>query len=115
MASNTSSSPLSGKARSAATTASASSSSSAARSYHAHLAQQQLAFQMQQRELVFQATRGAAAMGGPISPRLLPLGSPGPVTPLALEDNPAGYLMMSPSQALHLEKLAAAEQSEDSK
>ncbi|KAJ6257960.1 hypothetical protein Dda_7750 [Drechslerella dactyloides] len=127
------SSPLAGKARPAA--ASSSSSSPARASYHALLAQQQLAFQMQQRELIYQATRGAAASassssavgaGGPISPRLLPLGSPGPVTPLTLEDNPAGYLgLLTPAQVLqlqqhHLEKLAAAsavtaEQSEDPK
>ncbi|EPS45248.1 hypothetical protein H072_770 [Dactylellina haptotyla CBS 200.50] len=108
----TAASPLSGKPRSAALPTSA-------RTYHAYLAQQQLAFQMQQRELIYQATRAANSMGGPISPRLIPLGSPGPVTPLTLEDNPAGYLMMpasgllSPSQVLqlqqhHLEKLAAA-------
>ncbi|KAF3912576.1 hypothetical protein ABW21_db0205134 [Orbilia brochopaga] len=125
------SSPLSGKARPAAT-----STSSARASYHALLAQQQLAFQMQQRELIYQATRGAASAssgsavagaGGPLSPRLLPLGSPGPVTPLTLEDNPAGYLgLLSPTQVLqlqqhHLEKLAvasslaASEQAEDPK
>ncbi|KAF3909644.1 hypothetical protein AA313_de0207344 [Arthrobotrys entomopaga] len=113
----TASSPLSGKPRSAATATSTAPTS--ARSYHVHLAQQQLAFQMQQRELIYQATRAANTMGGPISPRLLPLGSPGPVTPLTLEDNPAGYLVMpnagllSPSKVLqlqqsHIEKLAAA-------
>lgn len=67
---------------------------------------------MQQRDLIFQSTR--AASSGPISPRLIPLGSPGPVTPLTLEDNPAGYLgasLLSPALQLqqhHLEKLAAA-------
>ncbi|KAK6513333.1 hypothetical protein TWF281_004964 [Arthrobotrys megalospora] len=107
-------SPLSAPSMSTATASAITSSPSTSKSrrtYHAHLAQQQLAFQMQQRDLIFQATRAASnTIGGPISPRLIPMGSPGPVTPLTLEDNPAGYLF-SPSiqlQQHHLEKLAAA-------
>jgi hypothetical protein len=60
------------------------------------VAQQQL--QLQQKEIIQQATRGLLPphmlQSGPISPRLLPLGSPGPVTPLALEENQGGYLMV---------------------
>ncbi|KAK6514220.1 hypothetical protein TWF506_008623 [Arthrobotrys conoides] len=95
-------------------TSSARTPGPSARTYHAHLAQQQLAFQMQQRDLIFQSTRATSSSSGPISPRLIPLGSPGPVTPLTLEDNPAGYLsasLLSPALQLqqhHLEKLAAA-------
>ncbi|KAF3202977.1 hypothetical protein TWF192_002099 [Orbilia oligospora] len=95
-------------------TSSARTAGPSARTYHAHLAQQQLAFQMQQRDLIFQSTRATSSASGPISPRLIPLGSPGPVTPLTLEDNPAGYIsasLLSPALQLqqhHLEKLAAA-------
>ncbi|KAF3160113.1 hypothetical protein EYR41_011525 [Orbilia oligospora] len=95
-------------------TSSARTPGPSARTYHAHLAQQQLAFQMQQRDLIFQSTRATSSASGPISPRLIPLGSPGPVTPLTLEDNPAGYIsasLLSPALQLqqhHLEKLAAA-------
>ncbi|KAI9813469.1 MAG: hypothetical protein M1827_004145 [Pycnora praestabilis] len=57
-------------------------------------AQRQL--HMHQRELIANATRGrgAAMTGGvkPTSPKLLPLGSPGPVTPLMLEEE-GGYLI----------------------
>ncbi|KAI9678063.1 MAG: hypothetical protein M1817_006007 [Caeruleum heppii] len=58
--------------------------------------------QMYQRELVASATRvvraGASPRERPTSPRLNPLGSPGPVTPLALEEE-AGYLMAGASAA----------------
>lgn len=55
-------------------------------------AQKQLYFN--QREM-FSAARGATspnASGKPVSPRLQPLGSPGPVTPLELEGE-EGYLL----------------------
>jgi len=84
------------------------------RTYHSALSQQQIAFQMQQRELIQQATR-AAMLGGPVSPRLIPLGSPGPVTPFMLEESNGGYVMASGSappmlqfEPHHLEKLAKA-------
>ncbi|RPA74866.1 hypothetical protein BJ508DRAFT_28905 [Ascobolus immersus RN42] len=56
--------------------------------------QQQLQFQQQQ--ILQQATRGLIPphmlQSGPISPRLNPMGSPGPVTPLALEEGQSSYL-----------------------
>ncbi|KAI9845008.1 MAG: hypothetical protein M1837_005152 [Sclerophora amabilis] len=64
-------------------------------------AQRQL--QNYQRELVASATRvgrnSSSSIRRPVSPRLNPLGSPGPVTPLALEKEDGGYLTagMSPN------------------
>lgn len=68
-----------------------------------------------QRELVATARGGRVVPGPkPASPRLIPLaGSPGPVTPLELENQSDGYLFVragSPSvtkagQAEHIEKL----------
>src|SRR5690606_23344744 len=57
--------------------------------------QQQL--QLQQREIIQQATRGSIPPHmGPVSPRLLPLGSPGPVpSPLTLDEGQSGYLYAS--------------------
>lgn len=51
-----------------------------------------------QRDMVEQATRAARRAGATIedpgAPKLIPLGSPGPVTPMALEEsNAAGYLV----------------------
>jgi hypothetical protein len=51
--------------------------------------------QMQRAQMLAQ-TYGGSSSGGskPISPRLLPLGSPGPITPFELEDNAdAGYVV----------------------
>jgi len=57
--------------------------------------------QQYQRDMIAQARRaglpdssvqGSAKSTKPISPRLLPLGSPGPITPLELEES-AGYLV----------------------
>lgn len=91
-----------------------SSANSSPRTYHSALSQQQIAFQKQQRELIQQATR-AAMLGGPVSPRLIPLGSPGPVTPFMLEESNAGCIMASGAappmlqfEPHHLEKLAKA-------
>ncbi|KAL0637956.1 hypothetical protein Q9L58_003034 [Maublancomyces gigas] len=60
---------------------------------HSLSAQQQL--QLHQKEIIHQATRAGIPQHllttGPMSPRLMPLGSPGPVTPLALEDGPDGF------------------------
>lgn len=55
-------------------------------------AQKQLYFN--QRELLSASIRGSSAgqAGKPVSPRLEPLGSPGPVTPLELERE-EGYLL----------------------
>lgn len=54
-------------------------------------AQKQLYFN--QREILTAAARGSPNQAGkPVSPRLLPLGSPGPVTPLELERD-EGYLI----------------------
>lgn len=55
-------------------------------------AQQQL--QLHQKDLIQQATRGSlpSHLLFPSSPRLIPMGSPGPVTPLTLEESQGGYL-----------------------
>ncbi|EKG20813.1 hypothetical protein MPH_01874 [Macrophomina phaseolina MS6] len=45
-----------------------------------------------QRELLANATRNMATGTKPVSPRLNPLGSPGPVTPLELEGQQGDYL-----------------------
>lgn len=61
-------------------------------------AQQQL--QIHQRDLIQQATRGTlpSHILFPSSPRLIPMGSPGPVTPLTLEEAQGGYFFTgSPS------------------
>ncbi|KAF8436381.1 hypothetical protein BGX38DRAFT_1145418 [Terfezia claveryi] len=61
-------------------------------------AQQQL--QIHQKDLIQQATRGTLPSHHlfPSSPRLIPMGSPGPVTPLTLEEAQGGYLFAgSPS------------------
>jgi len=62
-----------------------------------------------QRELLANASRGSRTAPGPkpTSPRLIPLGSPGPVTPLELEGHD-GYLMAGVSTddaAAHVDKL----------
>lgn len=54
--------------------------------------------QKYQRDMIEQATRGArragASIDNPGAPKLLPLGSPGPVTPMELEESSAaGYLV----------------------
>lgn len=51
-----------------------------------------------QRELIASASRSSLTVSTtvhykPLSPKLLPLGSPGPVTPLMLEEEGAGYLV----------------------
>ena len=79
-------------------------------------AQQQL--QIHQKDLIQQATRGTlpSHLLFPSSPRLIPMGSPGPVTPLTLEEAQGGYLFAgSPSntsgmqfmQQRDMDKLAA--------
>ncbi|KAF8419000.1 hypothetical protein EV426DRAFT_301855 [Tirmania nivea] len=79
-------------------------------------AQQQL--QIHQKDLIQQATRGSlpSHLLFPSSPRLIPMGSPGPVTPLTLEEAQGGYLFAgSPSstsgmpfmQQRDMDKLAA--------
>lgn len=79
-------------------------------------AQQQLQFH--QKDLIQQATRGSlpSHLLFPSSPRLIPMGSPGPVTPLTLEEAQGGYLFAgSPSnsssmpfmQQRDMDKLAA--------
>ena len=63
-------------------------------------AQQQL--QLHQKDLIQQATRGSlpSHILFPSSPRLIPMGSPGPVTPLTLEEAQGGYLFAgSPSNS----------------
>ena len=63
-------------------------------------AQQQLQFH--QKDLIQQATRGSlpSHILFPSSPRLIPMGSPGPVTPLTLEEAQGGYLFAgSPSNS----------------
>ncbi|KAI9866080.1 MAG: hypothetical protein M1813_001641 [Trichoglossum hirsutum] len=59
-----------------------------------HYSDAQLQLHQYQRELIANATRGKTSSAGcarPVSPRLIPLGSPGPVTPLMLEEE-GGYL-----------------------
>ncbi|KAI9823781.1 MAG: hypothetical protein M1832_002338 [Thelocarpon impressellum] len=55
-----------------------------------------------QRDLINNAILAPRNPGGdhrPNSPQLAPLGSPGPVTPLVLEDEAVGYLASGPSSA----------------
>ncbi|KAI9791530.1 MAG: hypothetical protein M1833_001514 [Piccolia ochrophora] len=65
--------------------------------YHPQYSDAQRQLHAYQRELITTATRGGrygssgAGDQRPLSPRLLPLGSPGPVTPLMLEEE-GGYL-----------------------
>ncbi|KAI9784596.1 MAG: hypothetical protein M1839_001818 [Geoglossum umbratile] len=63
-----------------------------------HYSDAQLQLHQYQRELIANATRGKTSLGyaRPVSPRLLPLGSPGPVTPLMLEEE-GGYLVAGAS------------------
>jgi hypothetical protein len=63
-----------------------------------HYSDAQLQLHQYQRELIANATRGKTSSGcaRPVSPRLLPLGSPGPVTPLMLEEE-GGYLVAGAS------------------
>lgn len=50
--------------------------------------------QMKQAQILAQAYGGSGSGSKPISPRLLPLGSPGPITPLELEDSAdTGYVV----------------------
>ncbi|PWW78282.1 hypothetical protein C7212DRAFT_364364 [Tuber magnatum] len=63
---------------------------------YVHSLSAQHKLQLHQKEIISQATRAAGIpphllSTGPMSPRLIPLGSPGPVTPLTLEDNPGGF------------------------
>jgi hypothetical protein len=78
----------------AATTAVSSAPTSAPASTPRHYSNAQLQLHNYQRELIASATRSKTAPTGikPVSPRLLPLGSPGPVTPLMLEEE-GGYLV----------------------
>ena len=72
---------------------------SASKHHHSHSRQHseaQMALHNFQRELIASATRSSRTVSTtvsykPLSPRLLPLGSPGPVTPLLLEEE-GGYL-----------------------
>ncbi|MCJ1366800.1 hypothetical protein MMC16_005930 [Acarospora aff. strigata] len=57
----------------------------------------QVALQNFQRELIANATRSSRSVATsitykPLSPRLIPLGSPGPVTPLMLEEDDGYFL-----------------------
>ncbi|KAI9767802.1 MAG: hypothetical protein M1840_005483 [Geoglossum simile] len=63
-----------------------------------HYSDAQLQLHQYQRELIANATRGktSSSCARPVSPRLLPLGSPGPVTPLVLEEE-GGYLVAGAS------------------
>ncbi|KAH0545151.1 hypothetical protein FGG08_000763 [Glutinoglossum americanum] len=63
-----------------------------------HYSDAQLQLLQYQRELIANATRGktSASCARPVSPRLIPLGSPGPVTPLMLEEE-GGYLVAGAS------------------
>lgn len=65
-------------------------------------AQKQLYFNQHQLFVVATATAAAAATsaGRPTSPRLAPLGSPGPVTPLELERD-EGYLVAGARNVTH--------------
>ena len=50
--------------------------------------------QMKQAQILAQAHGGSGGGSKPISPRLLPLGSPGPITPFELEDSAdTGYVV----------------------
>lgn len=64
-------------------------------------AQKQLYFNQHQLFVVATATAAAATSAGrPTSPRLAPLGSPGPVTPLELERD-EGYLVAGARNVTH--------------
>ena len=59
---------------------------------YAHSLSAQHKLQLHQKEIITQATRAAGIpqhllSTGPMSPRLIPLGSPGPVTPLMLSED----------------------------
>lgn len=65
--------------------------------YSRQFSEAQLALHNFQRELIANATRSSRIVSTtvdyqPLSPKLLPLGSPGPVTPLVLEEED-GYLL----------------------
>ncbi|PUU78475.1 hypothetical protein B9Z19DRAFT_1101333 [Tuber borchii] len=91
--------PPTSAAAAATVTASQMSATSAYIHHHqayAHSLSAQHKLQLHQKEIISQATRAAGIpphllSTGPMSPRLIPLGSPGPVTPLTLEDNPGGF------------------------
>lgn len=71
-------------------------------------AQKQLYFNQHQLFVVATATAAAATSGGrPTSPRLAPLGSPGPVTPLELERD-EGYLVAGARNVTHSTTTATA-------
>lgn len=66
--------------------------------YSRQFSEAQLALHNFQRELIANATRSSRIVSTtvdyePVSPKLLPLGSPGPVTPLMLEEEGGGYLL----------------------
>lgn len=75
--------------------------SSAKRHGHGHARQYseaQKALHIYQRELIASATRSSRSVSTstvqkPLSPKLIPLGSPGPVTPFMLEEDDGGYLV----------------------
>lgn len=57
----------------------------------------QMQLQLHQKEIIAQATRrGGVPQRGPVSPRLCPLGSPGPVTPLTLEEREGYFSATAP-------------------
>ncbi|KAK0659605.1 hypothetical protein DIS24_g3829 [Lasiodiplodia hormozganensis] len=62
------------------------------RSQHKQYSEAQRQLYIYQRELLANATRNMATGTKPASPRLNPLGSPGPVTPLELEGQGGDYL-----------------------
>lgn len=78
------------------------------------IAQQQIQYQQyHQQQFMMQARTSLPTHMLPLSPRLLPLGSPGPVTPLTLEDSAGGYLYANENtlqlQPRDIEKLYAIE------
>jgi hypothetical protein len=71
--------------------------------------------QQYQKDMVEQAAlAGRMSFPGakPVSPRLLPLGSPGPVTPMELEES-AGYLGAGARGLSHSELMARMSQAEE--
>ncbi|KAF2122774.1 hypothetical protein BDV96DRAFT_639342 [Lophiotrema nucula] len=82
------------------------------RAYHQQYSEAQRQMFALQRELMSGQPRQARAPGAkPTSPRLIPMGSPGPVTPLELE-TAEGYLtagVSSTDAASHVDKLIREE------
>ncbi|KAI1803689.1 hypothetical protein F4811DRAFT_323342 [Daldinia bambusicola] len=58
-------------------------------------------------------TIGFTSMPGPGKPRLAPLGSPGPVTPMELENSQEGYLAAGGAANIQVEEIARAIRAEE--